>query len=189
VVPGTWSHFVNGGVARSLMLSPPRVEVLERSRTAKADITHVLTDDVSSRRLAEQLAKEWLSDRFEPADAARLASLKLFDGECVNELPSDATYFIERKRGLQLVHAFALRDRILWLASGWVNGSFGTTVGFHHHASRAEAKKAFDEWITTAPALEWKPISHPELVALYAPSKGARASGRKPPPKKARSRR
>lgn len=178
LVPEVWSFFAKRDRSFGLMLKAPRVEVLERTKKSKVDLTYVLPTDEKAAAMARSLIAGWKRAGYREVTQEAQRALGLHEGASVNEFPKDATYFVERKRGEAFVHAFALRGRELWLAGGHVTevkgkrkpgteASFGEIVGLHAHATAAAARAAYDEWVNAAPTLGWKPITRAELVALY----------------------
>lgn len=167
VVEPQWRRFAKGGEVCALMVAETGLSHDRESETVKVFTMCTFPDAATTQAGAKALVEAWLSMGFKEISEAEAKAIPRCAGSSIGELPTDATYFLEDRGAVKLVHAFSLRGPVFWSTKGVAKESFGELISVETRASSAEAKQRFDHALETAKAFKWQALTLPEVLALY----------------------
>lgn len=162
-----WRRFAKGGEVRALMVAETGLSHDRESEKVKVFTMCTFPDAGATQAGAKALVEAWLSMGFKEISEAEAKAIPRCAGSSVGELPTDASYFLEDRGAVKLVHAFALWGPVFWSTKGVAKESFGELISVETRASEAEAKQRFDHALETAKAFKWQALTRAEVLALY----------------------
>lgn len=162
-----WRRFANGGEVRALMVAETGLSHDRESETVKVFTMCTYPDVATTQAQARALVEAWLALGFKEISEAQAKAIPRCAGSSIGELPGDASYFLEDRGAVKLVHAFALRRAEFWSTKGVAKESFGELISIETRATEAEAKQRFDHALETAKAFKWQALTRAEVLALY----------------------
>lgn len=162
-----WRHFAKGGETRAISVAVTGLSHDRESEKLKVFNICTFPDAATTQAAAKALTDEWLALGFKEISEAEAKARPQCTGGSIGELPTDASYFLEDRGAVKLVHAFSLRGPVFWSTKGVAKESFGELVSVETRASEAEAKQRFEHALETAKAFKWQAQTRAEVLALY----------------------
>ena len=162
-----WRHFAKGGETRAISVAVTGLSHDRESEKLKVFNICTFPDAAATQAAAKGLVDEWLALGFKEISEAEAKTRPQCAGGSIGELPADASYFLEDRGAVKLVHAFALRGRVFWSTKGVAMESFGELASVETRATEDEAKERFEHALETAMAFKWRSLMRAEVLALY----------------------